>query len=462
VFELKWSLQEILKASGGTLLQGDAKTLVSAISTDSRTLQKGDFFLCLVGEKFDGHHFIEEVLSKGAAGIILQKDRWKAFASPIPFLGVADTLHAYGNIARAWRRKFTIPLVAIGGSNGKTTTKDMSAAVLSAQFNTLATEGNLNNLIGVPKMLLKLNEKHEAAVIEMGMNDFGEMARLTEIAEPTIGLLTNTGFEHVEKMKDLAGVARSNGEMFEGLPSGALALINEDDAYIPQMPTRAYKITFGLEKPATIFCARYDLSEKGIQLEIRYLGKTYSFEVRAYGKANVKNALAALSIGFALGIDPLKMRKTLAAYQGRAMRLEILKLKKGLTLLNDCYNANPSSMVAALETLVSLKKGESTLAILGEMRELGNFSEEGHRQVGEAVARHHISHLISVGPHSKVMLKGAIQGGMKRDQCLAVSVQEEAHERIFSWVLESKAVLVKGSRGAQMEKISEFIKGKFS
>lgn len=459
---MKLSIQEILEACQGELLQGELKGEVTSLSTDSRSLEKGDTFLCLVGEKFDGHHYIEEVIQKGAAGIILQKKYFKPHASlKIHFIGVEDTLHALGNIGRAWRRKFSIPLIGIGGSNGKTTTKDMTAAVISAEYNTLATEGNLNNLIGVPKMLLKLNPKHQAAVIEMGMNDFGEMKRLTEIAEPTIGLLTNTGFEHIEKMIDLEGVAHSNAEMFERMPSGSLALINADDPYISKMSTHAYKLSFGMEKAADIFCTRYELNDKGIILEIRYMGKVNSFEVPAYGKANVKNALAALSVGFALGIEPAKMRKSLATYKGRAMRMEILKLKQGITILNDCYNANPSSVIAALETLSSIKNKEGGLALLGEMLELGGFAEQGHRWVGEAVAKNKISHLISIGPFAKSMVESAQQAGLKPECCVAFSTQEEAHEKISTWVPESVFILVKGSRGARMEKISEYIKMKF-
>ena len=439
--------------------------MVSSISTDSRTVGKNDFFLCLIGEKFDAHDYIEEVLSKGAAGIILQKDRFKkeqVLASQIPIIAVKDSLHTLGNIARAWRRKFSIPMITIGGSNGKTTTKDMIATVLSSQFNTLATEGNLNNLIGVPKMLFKLDQSHEAAVIEMGMNDFGEMARLTEITEPTVGLLTNTGFEHVEKMKNLEGVAKSNGEMFEKLPSGTLALVNADDEYIPKMQTRAYKISFGMQKPADIFCEKHEWNDQGALLEIFFRGKKYSFEVPICGQANMKNALAALSVGFALGLDPVKMRKALATYKGRAMRMEIIKLKKGITILNDCYNANPSSVSAALETLSSLKKSDPGLAILGEMKELGDFAEQGHRLVGEAVAQNKISHLISVGPYAKLMIEAAIAAGMKAEYCFAGMNQEEVHQKILSWVPECKTVLVKGSRSAKMENVTEFIKAKFS
>lgn len=461
---MKLSIQEILEATHGKLLQGK-EVLLTSLSTDSRTLLKGDFFLCLQGETFDGHHYISEVLAKGAAGIILQNnyfnpELFKDFE--IPVIAVEDTLHALGNMARAWRRKFSIPMIAIGGSNGKTTTKDMTAFVLASQYKTLATEGNLNNLIGVPKMLLKLDENHEAAVIEMGMNDFGEMARLTEIVEPTVGLLTNTGYEHVEKMKNLEGVAKSNAEMFEKLASGTLALVNADDDYIPKMQTKAYKISYGMEKTADIFCEKCELKDDGISLLVFFRGKRHSFDIPVYGKANSRNALAAIAVGLCLGIDAEKMRKNLIAYQGRTMRMELLKLKQGIQILNDCYNANPSSMQAALETLSFLKKSHPGLAILGEMKELGDFAEKGHRLVGESVARNGITRLISIGPFAKQMVESAVAAGMQGQACLAVSTQEEAFDKMLSWSPECKSILVKGSRGARMEKVTEKLKEVFS
>ncbi len=458
------SVREILEATQGELLQGQGTEWVQSISTDSRTIQKGEYFLCLIGENFDGHQFVAEVIAKGAGGLILdEKHKSDSFPNKIiPIIAVKDTSHALGNIARAWRRKFDIPLLAVGGSNGKTSTKDMCAAVFASQFKTLATEGNLNNLIGVPKMLFKLDKKYEAAVIEMGMNEFGEMARLTEITEPTLALLTNTGFEHVEKMKSLEGVAQSNGEMFAKLPSGALALVNADDEYIPKMPTRAYKISFGMEKPADVFCEKFDLKEEGIYLEVSFRGKAYPFEVPVHGKANVRNALAAIAAGFAMGIDPKKIKQGLASYRGRSMRMEVLNLKQGVQILNDCYNANPSSMMAALETLLSLKKNNSALAILGEMRELGDFAEEGHRLVGEAVAKNKINRLISIGPFASQMVEVALAQGMDANFCKAFSKQEDALETILSWLPECKSILIKGSRGAKMEKITEFLKEKLN
>ena len=225
---------------------------VTSFSTDSRKIQRGDFFICLKGPNFDGLDFVGPVIEQGASGVVMEKGR-SIRARAAAVVAVSDTLRALGDIALAWRRKFSIPLVAIAGSNGKTTTKDMAAAVLGAQFKTLATEGNLNNLIGVPLMLFKLKAEHEAAVIEMGMNDFGENARLTQIAEPTVGLITNVGLEHLEKLKNLEGVAKAEGELFEKLPPGSLALVNQDDPWVSKLGTRAFRITYGMDLPADVF-----------------------------------------------------------------------------------------------------------------------------------------------------------------------------------------------------------------
>jgi len=458
---LKLSIQEILEASRGQLIQGNSHEIVRSISTDSRTFQAGEAFLCLIGEKFDGHRFIEELTSKKPLAIIVQKAHWAGnIPASIALIEVTDTLKAYGDIANAWRRKFKIPLLAIAGSNGKTTTKDMTGLVLGARYKTLVTEGNLNNLIGVPKMLLKL-ENHEAAVIEMGMNDFGELARLTEIAEPTAGLITNIGFEHLEKLKDLEGVARAEGELFEKLPSGALALVNIDDPYLCKMTSRAFRFTFGLENPANVSCTAFRLTEKGVELEVSYLGKAYSFTCPALGKTAVRNVLAAVAAGFGLGLEAKEIQKGLQTFQARALRMEKILLKNQIVILNDCYNANPSSMDLALETLASLKGKAPGLAILGEMKELGDFVSEGHRQVGQSVAKNKIGFLIAVGPYAQDVLKGALEGGMPALHGVAATSQDEVLGKIMEWTPLAQYLLIKGSRGAQMEKVTEKIKGKF-
>ncbi|MFO1518093.1 MAG: UDP-N-acetylmuramoyl-tripeptide--D-alanyl-D-alanine ligase [bacterium] len=461
---MKMTLQEIAEATGGEILQGNPSFELSSFSTDSRTLKNGALFVCLRGDRFDAHEFLPEVVDKGAAAVILEKarfdpGRWKG--TKAAFIGVTDTLRALGDAARAWRRKFSIPLVAVAGSNGKTTTKDMTVAVLSAQFKTLGTEGNLNNLIGVPLMLFKLTEEHEAAVIEMGMNNFGENARLTEIAEPTVGLITNVGMEHLEKLKNLEGVARAEGELFEKMPPGSLALVNQDDPYVSKMATRAFRITYGMEKPADVFCGSHTETKKGIELEIQFRGKSYSFQCPTFGEPNRRNALAAVAVGFGLGLEAKKIQKGLKEFKGRPLRMERLDLKEGIVVLNDCYNANPSSMHAALTALKGLKGENPGLAVLGEMLELGDFAREGHRLVGEAAANNRIGYLIAVGPFAAEVAEAAKQAGLNSDHVRAFASQEEIGEILGDWVRKAGTVLVKGSRGAKMEKVTEMIRSLF-
>jgi UDP-N-acetylmuramoyl-tripeptide--D-alanyl-D-alanine ligase len=461
---MKFSIQEIIDATQGVLLRGDPSLQISSFSTDSRTLQKGDFFICLSGPHFDGHEFIDDILRKEASGVLLQKTKWNAEKwknTSAVFVGVEDPLRALGDLAHVWREQFKIPLVAITGSNGKTTTKDMTAAILSESYKTLATEGNLNNLIGVPKMLFRLDSEYRAAVIEMGMNDFGEIDRLTEITEPTVGLITNVAYAHLEKLKNIEGVAQAKGELFARLPPGAVALVNQDDPLVASLPTRAYKISFGIENPADVFCQKYQLTEKGIEFEIRFRGKKYSFQSPVFGKANVRNAVAAVAVGFALGIDSKLIQKALKKFQGRAMRMELIPLKEEILLLNDCYNANPSSTQAALETLAHLKNKNAGLAILGEMLEMGDFAAEGHRRVGRAVTQNKIGYLVAVGEHAQDLVEAAEKEGMSKERCWAASSQEEIRVLLLEWVRKGKTILVKGSRGAQMEKVTEYIKSLF-
>jgi UDP-N-acetylmuramoyl-tripeptide--D-alanyl-D-alanine ligase len=462
---MKLTIQEIIKATQGDLIAGDPSLSVASFSTDSRKIQRGDFFICLKGPNFDGHDFIGTVIEQEASGILIQKGRELPEAARktlTVIVTVQDTLKALGDIALAWRRKFTIPLLAVAGSNGKTTTKDMAAAVLGAQFKTLATEGNLNNLIGVPIMLFKLKPEHEAAVIEMGMNDFGENARLTQIAEPTVGLITNVGLEHLEKLKNLEGVAKAEGELFEKLPPGSLALVNQDDPWVSKLPTRAFRITYGMDSPADVFCLRYLESDKNLKMEIRFRGKNYAFEVPAFGETGARNALAAISVGFGLGLEPKKIQKGLKEFKGRPLRMEKITLKEGVLLLNDCYNANPSSMQAALHSLGRLKKDNPGLAILGEMLEMGEFAREGHRRVGEAVAQSGIEYLIAVGPFAEDLVDAAQKKGMDPSRCRAALHQEEIFEGLLPWVQQARAVLIKGSRGSKMEKVTEFIRKQFN
>ncbi|HEX5034843.1 MAG TPA: UDP-N-acetylmuramoyl-tripeptide--D-alanyl-D-alanine ligase, partial [bacterium] len=356
-------------------LDGESLSFEGA-STDTRELKPGNLFFCLIGQR-DGHDFAEAAAERGAAALVV--DAKHSVTAKIPKIVVEDTLQALGDLALAWRRKFPIPLLGITGSNGKTTTKELVKSVLQTQYRTLATEGNFNNLIGVPKTLFGLAEGDQAAVVEMGMNDFGEIARLTEIAEPTLGLITNIGQAHLEKLGGLAGVVRAKGELFAGLKPPAIALVNAADPKIAALPTPAKKVCYGQPDCGIWGEVRPTPSgdDRPLHLRVHFEDRSSDLAMRIPGPHNLSNVLAALAVARELKIPFEKAKAALEAFQPRASRMELLTLASGIRLIDDCYNANPSSTVAALKTLAGLKSGQASLAILGEMLELGTFTEEG-------------------------------------------------------------------------------------
>lgn len=429
-------------------------------STDTRELKRGNLFFCLVGQR-DGHEFASAAADGGAAAIVV--DEAHSVSAKVPKIVVGDTLRALGNLAQAWRRKFAIPLLGITGSNGKTTTKELVKSVLQTQFKILATEGNFNNLIGVPKTLFALSAGDEAAVVEMGMNDFGEIARLTEIAEPTLGLITNVGSAHLEKLGGLDGVARAKGELFAGLPKSASALVNAADPSIAAMPTPAKKVCYGTKECGLWgeVLANPPGETRPLHLRIHSEGRSEDFAMQVPGPHNLSNVLAALAVARELKVPFEKAKAALEAFIPRASRMELLKLKEERRLIDDCYNANPSSTVASLKTLASLKGRNASLAVLGEMLELGAFAEEGHRQIGRSAAEEGIELVYAVGPHAQSILSGAREAGMDASRLKAFPDPESAIQDLKQLPEGTRWILVKGSRGIHLEKIVAHLKENF-
>ena len=440
-------------------LDGESLAFEGA-STDTRELKPGNLFFCLIGQR-DGHDFAEAAAERGAAALVV--DARHAVAAKIPKIAVEDTLQALGDLAQAWRRKFPIPLLGITGSNGKTTTKELVKCVLQTQYRTLATEGNFNNLIGVPKTLFGLAEGDEAAVVEMGMNDFGEIGRLTEIAEPTLGLITNIGQAHLEKLGGLEGVARAKGELFAGLKASATALVNAADPKIAALPTPAQKFCYG--KPECGIWGEVRPTPSGdarpLHLRIHFEDRSADLAMQIPGPHNLSNVLAALAVARELKIPFENAKAALEAFRPRASRMELLTLAGGIHLIDDCYNANPSSTVAALKTLAGLKGGQASLAILGEMLELGAFTEEGHREVGRNAAQEGHDRLIAIGPHAQDILAGAREGGMEEWRMAGFKDPESAIAMLPKVPEGTQWILVKGSRGIHLEKVVAHLKENF-
>ncbi|MGE5253015.1 MAG: UDP-N-acetylmuramoyl-tripeptide--D-alanyl-D-alanine ligase, partial [Planctomycetaceae bacterium] len=373
------SAEDIARATRGTILYGDPRARIRGVSGDSRRIQAGELFIPLRGPNYDGHQFIAEALGKGAAGSLVRRD-WEPEEGGRGFPGkfllrVDDTLKALGDLARAWRRRHSrVEVVAITGSNGKTTTKEMTARILAGRFRVLQTEGNLNNLIGLPLMLLRLSPDHEVAVLEMGMNLAGEIRRLKEIAEPRVSLITNIARAHLEFLGSLEGVARAKGELWEDLRADDWIAVNRDDPWVASLAgsVRCRKKTYGIREPAEISAAELGTEAgRGIRFSLELNGEKRAVRLNTFGRHNVYNALGAASLAAILGLSPEEIGAGLEKFQPYSGRGKIHRLGRNLHLLDDTYNANPDSLEATLLAFGEMKAASRGLVVLGDMLELG-------------------------------------------------------------------------------------------
>lgn len=432
--------------------------IVSGVSTDSRKVAAGDVFIALKGATFDGHAFVSEVLSRGAVGAIVDT-AFDAEAVPDkPLLVVHDTTRALGEIAHLHRMRFEIPVVAIGGSNGKTTTKEMVTAVLRTGYNVLSTEGNLNNHIGVPQTLLRLRKGHELAVVEIGTNHPGEIGYLCEMLAPTHGLVTNVGREHLEFFKSVDGVALEEGVLFDYLrkKKGSAVFVNADDGCVrSRAKGMRRQVSYGMHAAGAGFRARITgIDETGCAtLEYRSApsGRRSTVRLGIPGEHNVMNALAAATVGRTFGISNKAIQQALGSFRPTAKRMEVLNCG-GVLVYNDTYNANPDSMIPALKTLASSKVPGKKIAVLADMRELGERAKEEHERVGRAAAELGIGYLLTYGE-----LARTIHDAAKMQYAFHYEQKNVLAEYLAELVAPGDAVLVKGSRGMKMEDIVTFL-----
>lgn len=459
------TLQWAAEATGGTFHGSHPGARFTGVCTDTRTLKPGELFFCLLGER-DGHDFAARAIDQGAACVIIDRSHQATQGSLPPtaqVLVVDDTLEALGDLAHAWRLRFSIPILAIAGSNGKTTTKELTKCILETRFRVLATEGNFNNLIGVPKTLFRLDETHEVGVIEVGMNDFGELARLTRITRPDAGLITNIGMEHLEKLGDLDGVQKAEGELFENLSPDSVALVNQTDPRVAAIPSAASRIPYGKEGDAVwgevITC---DWNEdRPLRLRVRAGSESAELALHLPGPHHLSNVLAALAVGLWLKVPLAEAKAALEKFQPAPSRGQVLALKSGRRLIDDCYNANPSSTTAALHTLAKLSEKSQSLAVLGDMLELGAATAEGHRMVGESAGKEKIDWLMAVGPNASEILNGARGAGMAPERLRSFATTEEAVASLPELGADIQWILVKGSRGMRLEKIVSYLKERY-
>ena len=459
---------EVLSAKSPTgLTPQDLKQRIRRVVTDSRLVRKGDLFIAFQGERFDAHSFVPKVFAQGAVCAIVQEDyrlppMKQRTGTPI-VLGVRDTLEAFQRLATHYRNRFPIPVITITGSNGKTTTKEMVAHVVAQRWKTLKTEGNLNNRIGVPQTLFQLAPRHQAAVVEMGVDQQGQTTRLCEIARPTVGVITNIGPDHLEFFGSMEGSAQAKAELLDHLPQDGAVVLNADDEYFDYLAARAQcqVVAFGASPKAGVRAANIRPDEKGGTLFGLILpGKTRQTEVRirTQGQHNVSNALAAAAVGHVLGLSGAAIAEGLSKFRPAAMRSQISH-SHGVQVINDCYNANPASMKAAIQLLAELGRGKRSIAALGDMLELGADSKRMHRDVGAFLAAQGIGHLLACGALGRELAEGARQAGMASDRIAELPDAQAAATALARMIRQGDVVLVKASRGMRMEQVVDAVTG---
>lgn len=441
---------EVLAATKGQCLAPGSAAKFAGVATDTRKLAAGSLFVALSGERFDGHDFIEAAVRQGAAGIVASREPAGVPSAVAVFL-VPDTRLAYQDLARFHRCRFQMPVIAVTGSNGKTSTKDMIAAVLSTQRNILKTEANFNNEIGLSQTLLKIGPEHEAVVVEMGMRGLGEIAGLAATALPTVGVVTNVGETHLERLGSVENIAAAKAELVEALPAKGIAVLNGDDAHVMAMrrKTNARVVTYGTGPELDVQAINLQYSAQGVAFDCRTKQATVTITLPVPGIHNVYNALAAIAVAMELGIDPAAVACGLASFEPGKMRLNIREFG-GVTVIDDTYNASPLSMAAAIDVLATVAKGRKVAAI-GDMLELGAAAQAAHEKVGRQLAAAGVEAVLALGDMARVAAETA------RDQGVAMVAACPDHptaiQLLRKILLPGDTLLLKGSRGMTMEKL---------
>lgn len=440
-----FTLQEAAAALG--LPQMQAQATLADVCTDTRKIQPGSLFVCLRGERFDGHSFASQAAQLGAAALLVDHP----VDADVPQLVVTDTGKALLQLAGWYRRRFRLPVVGLTGSVGKTTTKEFIALVLGAKYNTLKTQGNLNNEIGVPQMLFLLEDSHTAAVIEMGMNHFGEISRLTRAVAPTVGLITNIGVSHIENLGSRAGILQAKLEILEGMAPDAPLIVNMDNDMLRTVKLGDRPLlTFAIDDQSADFTAT-DIAEQGstTTFTVHHSTFTQPVTIPTVGIHNVYNALAAMAVGYVTGVDPVAAAAALANYVPAGMRQNLVQVG-GVQVIEDCYNASPDSMRAALQTLGKLPV-HRRYAVLGAMLELGDYAKEAHTQVGKMAAENGIDGVLAYGADAAYIVEAAKQAGLENARLF--DTKEALAQSLAQQVQPGDGVLFKGSRGMHLEDV---------
>jgi UDP-N-acetylmuramoyl-tripeptide--D-alanyl-D-alanine ligase len=453
-------LSQIAQFAGASLESGDGTVVINKISTDSRTIKPGELFVALHGENFDAHDFVEAAAKSGAAGALVNRN-WKGTVpGNFALIRVIDTLHAYQQIAATYRRSLTLKVLAITGSNGKTSTKDFAASVLARKFRVTKTEGNFNNHVGLPRTILEATSEDEVGVWEIGMNHPGEITELSKIAAPDAAIITNIGVAHIEFMGSREAIAREKGALAEAVAPQGTVILNADDPFSKAIAAciRA-KVVFAGTTGGTVRANEIRQSAEGSEFTILEGAHRCRAQLPVAGLHMVQNALLAVAAGRAFGLSIEECGAGLAAAPLTKARLQI-KQVGGVHFLDDSYNANPDSMKAALQTLIELDAEGKRIAVLGEMRELGAESERAHRDVGETAASLAVDQLITIGDMAERIAEGARAAGLKN--VFSVPSTREAADLLGEIAAPGDLVLIKGSRAAKTEEVIDQFGSRYS
>jgi UDP-N-acetylmuramoyl-tripeptide--D-alanyl-D-alanine ligase len=451
------SLKEIKKAASADLITGELNMDINKIKIDSRKIETGDLFIAIIGENQDGHQFLKSAVENGASAVIV--DRLVSLPDKITVLKVEDTTRALQDIANYYRiKQLELKVIAVTGSAGKTTTKDMTASVLSQKFSTLKTEGNYNNHIGLPLTLLKLDGSEDFAVLEMGMSGFGEIELLSEIALPDVGIITNVGAAHLEQLGSIENIAKAKKELIDSLDESGVVFLNYDNKYTKKMGKEfeGKIVYFGFEKGADLRVIDYSFNKNGLRqnFSVKYRDEFYNFYIKKLGKHNIYNALCAAAVGLEYNISEGDIQKGLLEADFTSLRMETITLANKAVLINDCYNANPLSVRAAVDVLYEFP-GKRKIAVLASMLELGKDSAAAHKNIGNYIFEKNIDILVTVGEKAAEIALGAAEAGMFNEKIYSFNKKEEAADFLKSEYREKDIILIKGSRANEMEKISE-------
>lgn len=445
------TIAEVLEATGGKLLSGDRNKVIQDITTDSRKPAAGLLFIPLVGDKFDGHEFINAAFDLGAEAALTHKETELLIDKTI--VKVEDTRKALGDIAKYYKAKHNVPTVAVTGSVGKTTTKDMIYSVMAKKYNTLKTEANHNNDIGLPLTVFSLEKAHEAAVLEMGMNHFGEIEYLASIGRPDVAVITNIGESHIENLGSREGIFKAKMEITKLFNKNNTLIVNGDDDFLSTVKGQEnYKVVYyGINNPDNDIYAKDIVNHglKGVDFTAVADGKEYKVEVSVPGKHNVYNALAAICVGLEFGISMDQIVEGIRNFQLTGMRMEITDYN-GAQIINDSYNASPDSIKAALSVLGSVDNMRK-IAIMGDVLEMGDFAKDAHYNLGKEVVDNGVDVLITAGENMKYLAKGARDSGMQ--DVISFDKTLDVCNYIKDKIKSGDAVLIKASRGMRFEEV---------